>query len=179
MPLQASWQYPSHLIHLTVPFWDTITPSTICPSIPFKGKPGKGFIGLILVHQALAQFMLYLVRRLSFRPHREIDAANNPSPRREVTSLLSGACRSPSPGYGRREGTSRYVSNFQEKTYMSIKTPTAPAGLENPAGSYAFIKFRVFRIRGLRIAWKRNLPTFLASILPIQLFPVDAEDKLL
>ena len=34
----------------------------------------------------------------------------------------------------------RHISNFQEKTYMSVYAPAAPAGLANPADSYASIK---------------------------------------
>ena len=46
---------------------------------PSKASLARGLSVSSSFNQALAQFMLYLVRRLSFRLHREIDAANNPS----------------------------------------------------------------------------------------------------
>ena len=77
----------------TVPFWDTITSSTSARRYPSKSSLARVFAVSPSFNQELAQFMLYIVRRHSFRLDRKIEASNNSSRgrRRRHCSVMPAA----------------------------------------------------------------------------------------
>ena len=96
-PKPRHYRLPGNILPIysvsTVPFWDTITSSTSSRRYPSKSSLARVVAVSSSFNQALAQFMLYTVRRLSFRLDREIDASNNPSRgrRRRHCSVMPAA----------------------------------------------------------------------------------------